>query len=1246
MTLSVQLVAPRPPESLLKPSPADIQSAARITAQRQPAPLSPNSTYAPDGFLLPTSPGIPPATVERNALAVHFKVSDPQLLIGQHDNLSAHIQRLYSQQPSFKAFVQTQLEHAFPGVRPLNAETIAYSRYTSSDDVETLTSSEPLMSALAEAISAVLADPNKPAPDERGVRSEFMTRQTPSDSAKPAITSGTLHSIARDIATKYPETLQAFWATPRPNEKNPRTLESPQNQLLTLHKQQLSTLAALRVSDGTLSPASKQLIDSALQHPTLAERESAFANGARPGVYPVTVDDGTERGALLAGAFLITKTDNSWVTAPTWPNGRALPLNDANGPVVLYTPSEGFEEFTTPAQARQALAERLDQGGPTADLLLQQLPLALQNRDEPPSGDDVMRSAEPLTGDVLAEGIPWMLKRQQEDIQAQATQTFSPSGARPLTDPASLQTLDDSADWSYLLDGSNAMSARDAKLADKLQPEWLKKLSPTQVALFDHLENAEQKSTRALAPLLEKIPNIGAFSRDRIGEAIQKRYPLSALLDADKLMVQVETKTRLHQGRPSSNETPFVKNHTVSLTDLALKNPTEFPAIESSQFTQTTFKLPLYDNQGKPVLDGGGRQVILDTEQLKSLVSTADVGGEYTKLLKQELATDAESGPAGEVRKAWKASLSDSLEKDALLAELNPDAYQANAIQDTTTKRGAQWVAAVLGYPDAADRPQVDGKTIVANALIQRGLLVQGAMVIGNQTDKSMVLYTPDAPDGISFRELADQAALNTLLEKNEWRVYTANRTSPVNKNDVGKVYAALKKGPRNDLTNPFKVIETTVLTLKLQGSASTLQPIKGNFQDELYKQHVQRVIDKADHQSVSSAEVATQSKINKAQFGIEVGMALLDVVPVIGKGLSAGARLAKTGLKVLRANGKALPRLIKNPRLGHAMYADAPVTVTRLPNVRTAPLRPVLNNTPPPRPRLPAVVDTPPSARTPPTRDLSAFTVPDDVIKGVPMNANGTYRVGDNFYVRYTDGTGANKVYLIDSGFHARSGTVSILDPNEPLTRSTFFRRRENLVRANNGEWRSSRLPAGGPNPGEAARATKRPLEPTAHSSGNTPSSQPLTKRPRVPESFPGEKALMEPPVKGKNVFYHYTGNKPHAAINASRNLEPSSSKLTGEALPRGKGRHYFTDLAPDDMPTKQISETIFGRRRYGNALDKMTHYYEVNTSGLNVIKSPENPHIFYVDVPFSIPLTYRGGPNAELTTRIISHGKTPVKV
>jgi hypothetical protein len=981
------------------------------------------------------------------------------------------MQRLHNQQPTFKAFLQSELEKAFPDVRPLNAETLSFNRYRRDGDHETLASSEPLMTALARMMQEIQANPNRLRSAERNIRTEFITQQTANDSATPAITSGSLQSIARAIVTQYPATLQAFWTTPRPGTTPPQT---PQDHLLALHKQQLSTLAALRAADGTLSPASKTLIDNALQYPTLAEREKAFADGARPGVYPLTLDDGTERGALLAGTFLITQTDGSFASPPTWPKGKSLALNDAHGPVVLYTPGDGFEEFATPAQARQALAKRLDEGGVNADLLLQTLPLSLQNRPEPPNGEDLMLSVAPLDGDVLAEGVPWMLKRQQAEVEA-----------NQLKAPLSATAIDDAADWSYLLEGTNALQARNQALADKLQPEWLKNLSPAQEALFAHLEQAQEKSADALVPLLETIPALPTFARDRMNEAIKKQYP-NAEVNADQLMVQVRTRTHVNNGRKTSSHTPFEKNKQVSLTDLALKNPTEFPAGETATFTQTTFKLPLSDKQGKPVLDADGKPVVLDTDQLKPLVNAADVGGEYTALLKKELATDAVAGLAGQRRDAWKASQADLMAKEAFLAELNPDAYKAEAKEDKTSKRGAQWVAAVLDHPDPANRPQVDGETIETHALVQRGLPVQGVMVIGNSKDAERVLYTPNAPDGITFREVASQQALNTLLEKNEWKLYTANRKSPVSKDDVAQAKQTLDKHKLDMARNPAAAIETFVKALKLTGDTSTLTPMTGNSLDALYKQHVQLLTDRADHQSVSSAEVATQSRANKAQFGVDVALIFLDLLPVVGKGASMGVLLGKAGVTALRANARVLPKLIRNPALGRAIYADFATAGAGMPVVRTSPLRPVakaplraIEPAPRPTPRALPAPDGPPPA-TPSTsrgivarieqptitnvnRDLSAYAVPNDVIQGAVLGPGSTYRVGDDFYVRFTDGTGEQRVYQIESNFHARDGQVTVVNPHLPPTTNRSNRAVAFLVSTGNGEWQINNLVGAG---------------------------------------------------------------------------------------------------------------------------------------------------------------------------------------
>ncbi|NCE90084.1 membrane-targeted effector domain-containing toxin [Pseudomonas sp. L13] len=1076
------------PLDQLQPLPQPVETSTPQLEKNQAAPVVGSSTYAPGDLPVPDSPSTAPATVTppRNSS-----------LIAQHNEAAHAIQQLYTEQPNFKTFLQQQLATLFPDQPHLNVADLTFKRWRKQNDgsIKTL-SVEPFLDALHKEIQEQLRNPGKKAGEGNNVYGDFFTRGGTGVPPTLVTPSHSLHTIAQRIA-QYATTQQKFWTTPRQSPHNPHVRTTPQNELLALYKQQLATVAAARTNDGTLSPASKQLIDTALQYPTLAARENAFADGARPGVYPITVDDGTERGALLAGTFLITQTDGSFATEPAWPKGRSLALDDSHGPVVLYTPSKGFEEFATPAQAREALAKRLDEGGVEAELLLQTLPLALQNRTEQPSGDDLTWRVEPVAAEVLAEGISWMLKRQQEEINKQLTQTLTATTpANPLTDPTSAQAIDEAADWSYQLDSTNALLAYNAKLIEKQQPQWLKNLTPDQEAIFLKLEQWEKKSTDALLPLLEKIPSLSDFARDRMNEAIKKLYP-TAQIDADKLKVQINETT------VQDNSTSFIladmtleifgkrtttssEKTQLSLTDLALKNPTGFLPRSLQKKTTITLTLPLTDTQGNPIRDSSGKPIILNDEQLKALIKTADVGGQYDKLLKKELAPDAPSN----LREAWKSSLSDAMEKDAFLAELNPTAYKEQAAEDKNSKRAAQWVTAILDHPDPANRPKVDGQNIIANALYDYGQPVHGVMVIGNKADSSLVLYTPKAPDGIAFREVADQKAMDDLLKKDEWKAYIADRKSPVKKDDVAERDEAVRGIANSPFTAlaPDKVLDIAGKSIKVMLGGSVLKPIEGNVQDHLYHQNVQMIVDKADHQSVSSAEVAKQSFINMATYGVEVGMVFLDFLPGAGKVARAGTHLSKAALIALRANRKLLPKLTSHPGLAKTIFVDFLLATAGIKGVRAAPLRPVfrsstaaraptprqgpITSTPTPHTPAPATASTSSGAGTvatrsstsaaTPSRDLSAYTVPNEVISGRPLRPDGTYNVGDNWYVRFTDSTGENRVYQIDSAFHARSGQVNIIDPNAPATASRSSRMVASLQSAGNGEWRLNALPGG----------------------------------------------------------------------------------------------------------------------------------------------------------------------------------------
>lgn len=1006
-----------------------------------------------------------------------------------------------------------------------------------------------------------------------------------------------------EIGELFANAVTRFWTSPRPNEKDP---SPPQDQLINLHREMLSTQAALRLEDGTLSPASKALIDKAFRYPTLAARESAFPDGARPGVYPITLDDNTPNGARLAGAFMITSTDGSWKTQPHWPNGdKNIKADEGNGPVVLYTPGEGFEEFATPAQLQAALAQRIDQGGIPAKLLSESLPLSVENLRKPLRGDDLTLSFAPTSGDVIAEAVPQLLERQKAELNA-----LTHSDTSNMDGPQIAQAMNNAANWSSQMDSSNAMLARGEKLEDKQQPSWLKNLSPMDAGQYQYLDTNEHQSLQNLVPLLEEIPSLQRFANQQLNAALQKKYP-TANFDPDKIVVTTATQSKVHTGRPGAYVPRNVSSHQSSLTELALKNPTAWPAADSHQYSSVAFAAPLTDASGKPVLGADGNPVVLGTAELKALVNELDVGGNYIQFLKTRMAPDAQTGEPGKLRSAWKANLSDVMNKQAFLWELNPQAYPQGS-------PASEWVQTVLDFPDPATRPQVDGKNIVANTVSHHGQALQGVIAIGNGEAGPLVLYTPDAPDGMSFRHVANQAALEALFEQPEWKAYARSKTSPLNPDSLAAVIQDYRDG--DVIKNLKRVGKANELT-----SNAYLKPIQGDFQDALYKQLTEILLDKADLGSVSSAEVAKESAYNKTMFGIEIATQFMDLLPVIGKGISTAVRLTRSGLRVIRAPGQSIVRVLDKPnRLAmiYSRYGGGAKTGNIASPIRHPVLKPSLPARVVPLTHLELTGQGSAVARTLP--DISAYSVPESLLDGRTMRGDGTYQVGEQFYVRYTDGTGVSKPYEISPVYKTESGYVRVIDPQ---TKNTVAF----LQSAGEGQWRLNRMLGGAK--GESSQGVKRPatLDIQAGSSN-------ASKRPRTPEAFPGEKAELEAPVKGENVYYHYTGNNASASINADWHLQSSSKDLKGQPLPRGQGRHYFTDLRPEDTNQAEISRTIFGRRPGGNTQDKMTQYYEINTSGLTVMPT-ENPHIFYVDTKFAIPLKYRDG-NGNAVNRIIKKG------
>ncbi|MBV6663651.1 hypothetical protein KV572_22100 [Pseudomonas yamanorum] len=990
-------------------------------------------------FVTPGVRGITPVVADTNRPTT---VTTQSQLIDQHRKLNKQITDLLSHQTTFHRFIQVQLKKAFPELDSIDPNSIHVKTYGQKPGAERiLTSTQTLSQALFDKIMEVNLNALTGLPDKETETAFYI--DAPDGGAQRKLEPRcSLLTIAQNIATRLPIALSSYWKKPPSGlgSQAPR-----QEQLLALHRQMLSTEAALRVEDGTLSHPGKQLIDTAFQYPTLAAREGAFASGSRPGVYPIRINDNTPNGALLAGCFLITSKDGSSAEAPyTATDIRNIGLNAPNGPVVLYTPCDGFEEFATPADAREALLRRINGDEEKAGVLLKSLPLSVQHSRNPQWGDDLMLGFAPVSEDVVAQALPLLLKRQADEVMETLQFAFTAEpgkyGTGNVLDPAIATGINDSADLSLQFDGSNAMLARNEKLMEQRQPPWLKELTPEQEARYRELEQAEQTSFSRLQPLLEKLPSLGDFAKKLLLQALkdklQKHYPKEDV-DPDKLMVRVTTEKSINLRQIVLPRIPLPPTtELISLTDLALRNTLAWDSGVSLLSTQTTWEANLVGADGK--------RVTLDTQWLEELIKPADVGGNYLRLLGEKLDPSATSGEAAALRNAWKHNQQARLAKDAFLTSLDPDAYL------NRQKIAEQWINASIAHADSTTWPVVNGSSIISHRVARDGKPVQGMLVIQPADHPSLVLYSPDAPDGRPFREIVGQGQLNTLLAKPEWQTYMDQRVSPADKYSI---HDKLFIHPVNMVLKQLAVDHEAGIALK---------PVKGSLGEHLYAQNVALVAAKAGSQFITSTEVAAQSTTNQLIFAGEVAMLVLDLIPVT-KGISAVSRLSKAALKALRTPGRSLPKLLTQPGQWGAVYSDFSIAAAGLPLLRRTPLRPVFRapaHAPQQRrpiaagkaigpsrhvsqaPSTSLSVARPSSLPTPlpnparPTQplnrgDLVAHALDNQLRAGKPLNATGPQHVGEKGLIRYTDNSGTSST----SNSGSRQSTPPGQKPNPVLT-------------------------------------------------------------------------------------------------------------------------------------------------------------------------------------------------------------------
>ncbi|MFC6297746.1 hypothetical protein GNF76_00455 [Pseudomonas sp. CCM 7893] len=807
-----------------------------------------------------TLPVVPPTQLSIDNQQAH--------LIRELGNLNTRTDDLMHEQPSLEAVYQQKLAEIFPELpRPINPNSVFYSRYrVDNEGQKQLLSCEPLGPLLKK----IRAPGGEAYLTETGAfyreRNTLEADKSLSATASPA----TLASVLEIAITM---SLNEFWGDRE--DEQPNTEE----QLVALRRQVLAHQLALRTVDGTLSAAGRTLADNLLKYPDAAAREKAFTAGNRPGVYRLTLEDGSE----FAAAFILNAT------------GGASPA----GNVMLYSPGEGFEEYENLSRLNETVAARLRDGGSAGKLLASSLPATTRAQR---GGLPVLAvRPPPIDADVIADSVRSLRIRQHFRIrEALRGETLPVTGE-----------LDLAADLTPQLDACIALAARNLRLVEPHEPGWLAAASPVDQARYRQLEKAMIDSNEVLIPLLEKISTLTSFSEIETHKALKIQKPayadvhIAPYRSLVHLRLTATLAFEVRGYRDEETEVVYISEDPKIDIPQFLKNP----SLKRGSWKTTTIvdlrTLGSYTRRNvdpwsvhevhrtisatADIIDfSGKKRGRLDNADLRALAQQANIAEKYETYLKSAF---SQSGNGGTFATAWQRAHTVKMNKDALESRLNPAAY--NLFVFKTPGSGFDWIQSITEHPDSATRPKVSGFEIEGNLLVmgsaleegQGGQVINGVSVIqrkGTGTHGVSVLYTPDAPDGVPFRELVDGLAeLDTLKTKPEWRTYLTQRMATNDAQELARIFSDTRSVHRYALI-----------------------PITGNFQAYLYSAQLGFQLARADYRSRSNEEISRESTVNAFMFAAEVADFLIDLVP------------AKAVLSFLRRG--IIRALHKAQKLGH----------------------------------------------------------------------------------------------------------------------------------------------------------------------------------------------------------------------------------------------------------------------------------------------------------------------------------------
>ena len=261
-----------------------------------------------------------------------------------------------------------------------------------------------------------------------------------------------------------------------------------------------------------------------------------------------------------------------------------------------------------------------------------------------------------------------------------------------------------------------------------------------------------------------------------------------------------------------------------SLTDLSLENI----AVTDLNFLLTS---RAFDAQGQLI-------GFLKAGYLFGLIRDLNIGEDYPQYLRTLLST---STTGKWHRERYARVMQAQMRLDGIEAKMAGDFLGDGSLPPDLANRGHKWLTAVLDHPvESDDRATVEGHRIQASPLSINGVPLSGVLAIGVEARASvgsLVIFTPQAPDGTCFREMSSPKELQQFLLEPAMLDYLVGR-------------AAL----------PSQAEVRRALTADRDALFMELLPCSENFLEAVYDAEVERVISAVDEQTHSNWETNWQS--------------------------------------------------------------------------------------------------------------------------------------------------------------------------------------------------------------------------------------------------------------------------------------------------------------------------------------------------------------------------------------------------